>query len=273
MKVGVMGASGYAGVELLRLCAGHPEFEVVVATAGTHAGETVARHTPSLAAAYPSLDLRRHRPGRARRGRRRLLRLAARRVPVDRRRPRRPGRHRRRSRRRLPPARSLSLPGLVRSRAHRSPTARNLRDRASRTAPRGAGPRPPHRGPRLLPDRGDPRARPARRRRAGRGRPGRAPLVVDAASGTSGAGRAPGPLCTSPPWTRTSPPTGCSITATHPRWSRRSGRRSSSRPTSPRWSGASSPPVTGGRRPAVPRTRRLQICSRSWRTGMRRSHS
>jgi N-acetyl-gamma-glutamyl-phosphate reductase len=50
-----MGASGYAGVELLRLCAGHPVFEVAVATAGSHAGEQVARHTPPLAAAYPSL--------------------------------------------------------------------------------------------------------------------------------------------------------------------------------------------------------------------------
>ncbi len=55
MKVGVVGASGYAGVELLRLCAGHPELEVVVATAGTHGGQAVAGHTPSLAAAYPRL--------------------------------------------------------------------------------------------------------------------------------------------------------------------------------------------------------------------------
>jgi N-acetyl-gamma-glutamyl-phosphate reductase len=55
MKVGVVGASGYAGVELLRLCAAHPEFEVVVATAGGHRGEQVATHTPSLAAAYPTL--------------------------------------------------------------------------------------------------------------------------------------------------------------------------------------------------------------------------
>ena len=55
MKVGVVGASGYAGVELLRLCATHPDLEVAVATAGTHAGEPVAAHTPSLAAAYPSL--------------------------------------------------------------------------------------------------------------------------------------------------------------------------------------------------------------------------
>jgi N-acetyl-gamma-glutamyl-phosphate reductase len=55
MKVGVVGASGYAGVELLRLCASHPELEVVVARAGTAAGQNVAAHTPSLAAAYPSL--------------------------------------------------------------------------------------------------------------------------------------------------------------------------------------------------------------------------
>jgi N-acetyl-gamma-glutamyl-phosphate reductase len=55
MKVGVVGASGYAGVELLRLCAAHPYFEVMVATAGTHAGDAVGSYTPSLAAAYPSL--------------------------------------------------------------------------------------------------------------------------------------------------------------------------------------------------------------------------
>ena len=54
--VGVVGASGYAGVELLRLCAAHPDLEVVVATAGSNAGERVAAHTPSLAAAYPSLS-------------------------------------------------------------------------------------------------------------------------------------------------------------------------------------------------------------------------
>jgi N-acetyl-gamma-glutamyl-phosphate reductase len=55
MKVGVVGASGYAGVELLRLCAAHPDLDVAVAAAGSHAGAAVAAHTPSLAAAYPSL--------------------------------------------------------------------------------------------------------------------------------------------------------------------------------------------------------------------------
>ena len=56
MKVGVVGASGYAGVELLRLCAAHPDLEVVVATAGNRQGQSVAGVTPSLAAAYPSLS-------------------------------------------------------------------------------------------------------------------------------------------------------------------------------------------------------------------------
>jgi len=55
VKVGVVGASGYAGTELLRLCAGHPDLEVAAATAGGHAGSSVAAHTPALAAAYPSL--------------------------------------------------------------------------------------------------------------------------------------------------------------------------------------------------------------------------
>jgi N-acetyl-gamma-glutamyl-phosphate reductase len=63
MKVGVIGASGYAGVELLRLCASHPELTVVVAAAGSSAGAPVAAHTPSLAAAYPSLVFSAADPG------------------------------------------------------------------------------------------------------------------------------------------------------------------------------------------------------------------
>jgi N-acetyl-gamma-glutamyl-phosphate reductase len=54
-KVGIVGASGYTGAELLRLCAGHPEFEVVVATGDTQAGTHAADLYPSLAAAYPDL--------------------------------------------------------------------------------------------------------------------------------------------------------------------------------------------------------------------------
>jgi len=55
MKAGILGSSGYTGSELLRLLAGHPDFEVAVATAHSHAGENVGSHTPSLAAAYPGL--------------------------------------------------------------------------------------------------------------------------------------------------------------------------------------------------------------------------
>ncbi len=55
MKAGLFGASGYTGVELLRLCAAHPELDIVVATAHSHVGQRVAEHTPSLAAAYPGM--------------------------------------------------------------------------------------------------------------------------------------------------------------------------------------------------------------------------
>ena len=55
MKVGIAGASGYTGAELLRLLSLHPQFEVGVATAHSHAGRPVGGHTPSLRAAYPGL--------------------------------------------------------------------------------------------------------------------------------------------------------------------------------------------------------------------------
>jgi N-acetyl-gamma-glutamyl-phosphate reductase len=55
MKVGIDGASGYAGAELLRLCAGHPELDVVLAGADTQAGQPVSALYPSLAGAYRSL--------------------------------------------------------------------------------------------------------------------------------------------------------------------------------------------------------------------------
>jgi N-acetyl-gamma-glutamyl-phosphate reductase len=55
MKAGIVGASGYTGVELLRLLAGHPDIDVAVVTAHTHAGQVVGEHNPSLAAAYPGM--------------------------------------------------------------------------------------------------------------------------------------------------------------------------------------------------------------------------
>jgi N-acetyl-gamma-glutamyl-phosphate reductase len=55
MKTGILGASGYLGTELLRLCAQHDEFEVVVAAAASMAGTPVTDRAPSLAAVYPKL--------------------------------------------------------------------------------------------------------------------------------------------------------------------------------------------------------------------------
>jgi N-acetyl-gamma-glutamyl-phosphate reductase len=48
IKVAVAGASGYAGGELLRLIAGHPEFELVAATAHAQAGQPVPAVHPQL---------------------------------------------------------------------------------------------------------------------------------------------------------------------------------------------------------------------------------
>jgi N-acetyl-gamma-glutamyl-phosphate reductase len=55
MQVGILGASGYAGAELLRLCAGHPGLDVVVAGADSQADQAVSSLYPSLAGAYPTL--------------------------------------------------------------------------------------------------------------------------------------------------------------------------------------------------------------------------
>ena len=55
VRVGIVGASGYTGAELLRLCAQHPHVDVVYATGDTQAGVAAASLYPALAAAYPSL--------------------------------------------------------------------------------------------------------------------------------------------------------------------------------------------------------------------------
>jgi N-acetyl-gamma-glutamyl-phosphate reductase len=49
IRVAVAGASGYAGGELLRLLAGHPEFDLVAATAHSQAGAHVTAVHPQLA--------------------------------------------------------------------------------------------------------------------------------------------------------------------------------------------------------------------------------
>jgi N-acetyl-gamma-glutamyl-phosphate reductase len=60
-RVAVAGASGYAGGELLRLLAGHPDLELAAATAGSSAGQLVADVHPHLAG-LPGLADRRLRP-------------------------------------------------------------------------------------------------------------------------------------------------------------------------------------------------------------------
>lgn len=48
MKIGLIGGSGYAGGELLRLLALHPHFEVVAISAHSNAGETITSIHPQL---------------------------------------------------------------------------------------------------------------------------------------------------------------------------------------------------------------------------------
>ena len=47
-RVAVAGASGYAGGELLRLLAGHPDLEIGPLTAGSSAGAPVTAVHPNL---------------------------------------------------------------------------------------------------------------------------------------------------------------------------------------------------------------------------------
>ncbi|MDH3607529.1 MAG: N-acetyl-gamma-glutamyl-phosphate reductase, partial [Acidimicrobiia bacterium] len=54
-NVGIIGASGFAGAELMRLCASHPELEVVFAAGDSQAGTPVGELYPSLAGAYPAM--------------------------------------------------------------------------------------------------------------------------------------------------------------------------------------------------------------------------
>ena len=64
-RIGIVGASGYTGAELLRLCHGHPEFEVAWATADTSSGTAIAELYPSLATAYREVTFGTYDPGLA----------------------------------------------------------------------------------------------------------------------------------------------------------------------------------------------------------------
>ena len=62
MRVGIVGASGYTGAELMRLAASHPEMEVVLATGDTQAGTAVADLYPSLRPVYGDMRFERYSP-------------------------------------------------------------------------------------------------------------------------------------------------------------------------------------------------------------------
>jgi N-acetyl-gamma-glutamyl-phosphate reductase len=49
IRIGVLGASGYTGADLVRLAARHPDVEIVALTANTHAGKAMAEVFPHLA--------------------------------------------------------------------------------------------------------------------------------------------------------------------------------------------------------------------------------
>lgn len=61
-KVGIVGASGFTGAELMRILAGHDGFEVAVVTGDTQAGSRVADLYPSLAPAYGDLAFESYDP-------------------------------------------------------------------------------------------------------------------------------------------------------------------------------------------------------------------
>ena len=217
-RVAIYGASGFAGAELLRLCAGHPELDVAVATGDSQAGERIADLYPSLAGAVGGRRFEAVDPAAAD-----GLDLAFLCLPHG-------------ASQALVPELIDRVPGWSTS----EPTFR-LTDAA--LYPEWYG--EPHTAPELLGRFAFGIPELFRSRLAGApliAAPGcyvttaaltLAPLVragaieptgiiVDAASGVSGAGRPPKPTRRSARSTRTSPPTACSGTATPPRWSRRS---------------------------------------------------
>src|SRR6266852_1121609 len=54
-RVAVAGASGYAGGELLRLLAGHPDLEIAAVSAGSSAGKPITSIHPNLTG-HPAFD-------------------------------------------------------------------------------------------------------------------------------------------------------------------------------------------------------------------------
>jgi len=48
MKVGIVGASGYAGETLVKLLLGHPRVELACVTSRTHAGKALSQVIPAV---------------------------------------------------------------------------------------------------------------------------------------------------------------------------------------------------------------------------------
>src|SRR5882724_3215773 len=50
IKVGIVGVSGYGGGEVLRLCSGHPDFQVVYVAGESSAGSKLIEKFPGIGA-------------------------------------------------------------------------------------------------------------------------------------------------------------------------------------------------------------------------------
>lgn len=61
-RIAILGASGYAGAELFRLCLGHPQLDVAWVAADTSAGTLVRELYPNLAAVAGDLQFTRYDP-------------------------------------------------------------------------------------------------------------------------------------------------------------------------------------------------------------------
>ena len=62
IRVGIAGISGYGGGELLRLCAGHPAFEVVYAAGETSAGQKLVERFPGISRKLAELVIQKWDP-------------------------------------------------------------------------------------------------------------------------------------------------------------------------------------------------------------------
>ena len=227
VAVAILGASGFVGAELLRLCAGHPELVAVAAVRRQPGRRRARRRAP---ASRPGLS---RRDGRALRGRARSTASTWSSPPFP----------HGQSQAIAPEIIARGIPFVdlgadFRLRRRRRPTSTGIRSRIEAPDLLGrfvygipelhrdaiAGARSGRRR-RLLPDRGDPGAE-----AAACGLIDPDTIIVDAASGVSGAGKGlKEETALQHASTRISPPTACSTIATPPRWRWRLAAASCSR--------------------------------------------